>query len=90
MALLGTTKLQSIQKKSANAISVFQKTVTDLVSINAQIDKEDAVRVKEAEVLKARTDARQAEIAQDRYDLDLAKIQNTKIIDKVNEFIGVG
>ena len=82
-------KVASIKSRSARAIGVFQKTVADLAAANAEIDKADAVRVKKAEVLAEKTRIAQEKIANERYELDLVRIQNSKIIDKVNEFLGI-
>tara|TARA_R110000737_G_C14624761_1_gene494614 strand:- start:39840 stop:40070 length:231 start_codon:yes stop_codon:yes gene_type:complete len=71
-------KVASIQAKSKRAVSTFQKVASDLASANAEIEKADAVRVAKMEVL-----------SQERADLDTVFAQNEKIINKLNEFLGI-
>jgi hypothetical protein len=71
-------KVASIQSKSRKTVSTFQKVASDLASVNAEIEAADAVRVAKMEVL-----------AQERADLDTVFAQNEKIINKLNEFLGI-
>ena len=72
------TKLQKIREQSSAAISVFQKTVSDLALANDEIVKEDGLRVKQIDKLQGERNA-----------LASIKRQNTQFINKLNEFLGV-
>lgn len=79
------TNIEKIQAKSSNAISVFQKTVTDLVSVERIIDAEKDTR-------KAVIEAHEAKIIEEKHDiaiLDLQREENAKFISKINEFLGI-
>lgn len=73
-----SNKLQSLKSKSTAAISVFQKTVSDLAAVNEEIDTESEKR--EAQIDTLRDEQRQ---------LNAVFVQNEKFIDKLNEFLGV-
>lgn len=75
MALLAT-KIQQIQKKSDNAISVFRKTVSDLTSVNDQID--DEIFARQAQINKLRDE---------KDDLIAISDENERFIDKITEFL---
>lgn len=75
MALLAT-KIQQIQKKSDNAISVFRKTVSDLTSVNDQID--DEIFARQAQINKLRDE---------KDDLIAINDENERFIDKITEFL---
>ena len=73
-----SNKLQSIKTKSAAAIGVFQKTVSDLAAVNKEIDAETERRQKQIDTLKA-----------EQIELDTVALQNSKFIGKLNEFLGL-
>lgn len=72
------TKLQSIQEKSTKAISIFQKTASDLALANKEIAQEDSLRVKQIDRLQG-----------ERNTLAVIKGQNERFITKLNEFLGL-
>lgn len=52
MGLFTADKIEEIKKKSANALSVFRKTVSDLVEVNSAIESEIKSREEEIVVLQ--------------------------------------
>lgn len=71
-----STAIQNFQAKSASIMSVFTKTVTDLVALNDSINLE-----KQAEL-------RRIQEAQDNVlQLDTHHQANTKTINKLQEFL---
>ena len=51
MSLLGTSKIESLQKKSSDAIGVFTSTVAKLKSANEEVSAESQKREEELRVL---------------------------------------
>jgi hypothetical protein len=78
MSTVTINKLASIKSRSSKAISIFQKTVSDLVKVNSEIDTADAVRVSKIDTLQG-----------ERNELAAVKSQNVKFINKLNEFLGI-
>ncbi len=77
MRLFTADKIEEIKKKSANALSVFRKTVSDLVEINSAIESEIKTREDEIVVLQKECGT-----------LNEVKQENTQFIVKINEFLG--
>lgn len=71
-----TTKIESIQKASSDAFSVFTKTIDKLKAINESIKKEKEVRVQKSMAL-----------AEEISQLDQQEIANDKIMTKITEII---
>lgn len=67
---------KNFQKKSDNVVNVFKKTVNDLTQLNAEINKENLKKVEEI-----------AKLEQESEDLLILSVSNTKIIDKINQFL---
>lgn len=67
---------KNFQKKSDNVVNVFKKTVNDLTQLNAEINKENLKKVEEI-----------AKLEQESEDLIILSVSNTKIIDKINQFL---
>ena len=77
MGLFTADKIEEIKKKSANALSVFRKTVSDLVEVNSAIESEIKSRDEEIVVLQKECGT-----------LNEVKQENTQFIVKINEFLG--
>lgn len=69
-------KIESIQKASSDAFSVFTKTVDKLKAINESIKKEKEIRVQKSMTL-----------AEEISQLDQQEIANGKIMNKITEII---
>ncbi|WZE63561.1 hypothetical protein PANI_CDS0041 [Maribacter phage Panino] len=78
MSLLSTNKIATLSARSTKAISVFQKTVSDLVSVNTEIEKEIDTRADKILTIQA----------EQKVLLDTAD-KNQKFINKLNEFLGI-
>lgn len=78
MQLPVINKLASIRSKSAKAISVFQKTVSDLTLANEEIDKARAVRAEKVVKIEKELD-----------ELATIRQQNSAFIGKLNDFLGL-
>lgn len=77
MGLFTADKIEEIKKKSANALSVFRKTVLDLAEVNSAIESEIKSREEEIVVLQKECGT-----------LNEVKQENTQFIVKINEFLG--
>jgi Sec-independent protein translocase protein TatA len=77
MGLFTTDRIEEIKKKSANALSVFRKTVSDLAEVNSAIESEIKTREQEIVVLQTECET-----------LTTVKQENTQFIVKINEFLG--
>lgn len=77
MRLFTADKIEEIKKKSANALSVFRKTVSDLAEVNSAIESEIKSREEEIVVLQKECGT-----------LNEVKQENTQFIVKINEFLG--
>ena len=77
MGLFTADKIEEIKKKSANALSVFRKTVSDLVEVNSAIESE--IKSKEEEIVVLQKECG---------TLNEVKQENTQFIVKINEFLG--
>lgn len=71
-------KIESLKKKSSDAIGVFKKTVSDLSLANQEIDKEVSDRENKI-----------ADITSEINVLTTVKTQNVKYIDEINEFLNI-
>lgn len=79
MSLLSTTnRVAALKAKGTKAISVFQKTVSDLSSVNDEIEKEQKIR-----------DAKVIALNGEIEELEIAKNQNESFINKLNDFLGL-
>jgi hypothetical protein len=70
-------KIQEIKDKSANALSIFRKTVSDLNGVNTSIQTEIKDRESKIVVLKDECTI-----------LNEVQAENTQFITKINEFLG--
>lgn len=73
-----TNKLASLQKKSKQALGVFQATVVNLAAVNEEIDKEIASTQEQIKALK-----------ENENQLLEISVGNQTFITKINEFLGV-
>jgi t-SNARE complex subunit (syntaxin) len=69
-----STTIQKVQRKSAEIVSIFTKTVNDLTTVNGEIETQ--VQDKEEE---------KQEIEKDLHTLRTLKEENTKVIGKINQ-----
>lgn len=78
-----TSKVDQLKNRSANVLSVFTNTITDLELINSEIELEAEARlIAEEELLAA------AEIERLRYvDIQQQAGNNSKIINKIRQFL---
>lgn len=74
--LTGGNKVNSLTEKSNKITDVFTKTVTDLGSVNSEIDKEQ-------DSLKKKID----ELTENHTKLQGVKEKNQKFVDKINQFL---
>ena len=71
-------KVAQLQKRSKDALSVFQATIANLSIVNDDIAVEQSRIVSEMKVLEKQGD-----------DLQDALTENAGFIKKINEFLGV-
>lgn len=71
-----TPTADSLEKKSSSILSVFEKTVNDLESLNMEASKQRAIKL--AEIESARIEAER---------LDKITLSNEKIISKITSFL---
>lgn len=76
MNLFSPKTSTSLRKKSANALSVFRKTLVDLASVNQEIDKE--VETKETQISKLNEEVK---------EFKTIKSENSVFISKINSFL---
>lgn len=69
-------RIQELKERGTNALNVFRQTVTELSSVNEEIDTEIELRDTQIEVLK-----------NEKSMLNEAKKENGKFITKINEFL---
>lgn len=74
--LSGGNKVNSLTEKSNKITDVFTKTITDLGSVNSEIDKEQ-------DSLKKKID----ELTENHVKLQGVKEKNQKFVDKINQFL---
>lgn len=72
-----TSTLQKLQKKSSDALGVFQATIANLANVNVEIKAEVEVNNKAVDALRSENQL---------YDKSLK--QNEGFINKINEFLG--
>ena len=72
-----TSKLQKLQKKSTNALVVFQATIANLALVNDEIQDEIEANVKVMDSLR-----------DENLSYTKSKQQNEGFISKINEFLG--
>ena len=78
MSILKTqTKLQQLQKRSADALGIFQNTVNNLADTNANIRTE--LKTREDEIKK---------LQEERAELKGLETQNQTVMDKIQDFLG--
>jgi hypothetical protein len=70
-------KLSSLRKKSADALGIFQTTVSNLQDTNKTIDSEKEVRSQEIQKLR-----------DEHIELTRMESRNKSIMDKINDFLG--
>ena len=70
-------KLSSLRKKSADALGIFQTTMSNLQDINKTIDSEKESRYQEIQKLR-----------DEHIELTMMESRNKSIIDKINDFLG--
>jgi len=76
MSTLFPSKLRSLQKRSENALSIFHKTVADIKGVNTEIEAEQQ-KLRDAISKKEKSHSQ----------LEVQKIQNLKISDKIEQFL---
>ena len=74
--LKSQTKVQQLQKKSADALGIFQNTVNNLADTNAQIQQEKAIKIEQIAKLK-----------QEQSDLESLENQNQTVMSKIEDFL---
>lgn len=74
--LSGGNKVNSLTEKSNKIMDVFTKTVTDLGSVNSEIDIEQDSLKKKIE-----------ELTENHTKLQGVKEKNQKFVDKINQFL---
>ena len=72
----GTSKIDSLRASSAQAVSIFNETIHSLKNINETIDEEASTRTLMIELISSELKA-----------LDTQKLQNEKIITKINSIL---
>ena len=70
-------KLSSLRKKSADALGIFQTTMSNLQDINKTIDSEKESRYQEIQKLR-----------DEHIELTRMESRNKSIIDNINDFLG--
>lgn len=89
MSLVTLSKLKSVQSRSLKTINVFQKTASDLATINNESEKAVASRSLKIGKLLSKTEKAVVKLeAEQKEFLNLAE-KNQKIINKLNEFLGL-
>jgi hypothetical protein len=79
MTILSTqSKLQKLKKQGADALGIFQNTVSNLSDTNSAIRVELKSREDQITLLKS-----------EKVELNGMESQNQTIIDKIQEFLGV-
>lgn len=78
MSLLRKNTVASLTQKSANAISVFQKTVSDLATVNETIESE--VNARQSKI---------NDLRDEQLELSAVAETNQRFIKKLNEFLGI-
>lgn len=76
MGLFTADRIEEIKKKSANALSVFRKTVSDLAEVNSA---KSEIKTREEEIVVLQKECG---------TLNEVKQENTQFIVKINEFLG--
>ena len=71
------SSLEILRKKSADALRIFQSTVSNLQETNKDIEKEEEIKSKEIQKLR-----------DEHIELTKMKYVNESIIDKINDFMG--
>lgn len=72
-----TSTLQKLQKKSSDALGVFQATIANLAGVNAEIQSEIDANVKVMDSLR-----------DENLVYTKTKQQNEGFVNKINEFLG--
>jgi hypothetical protein len=72
----GTSKIDSLRTSSAQAVSIFNETIHSLETINETIDEESSARGLLMEFIASELNA-----------LETQKLQNEKIISKINSIL---
>jgi len=70
-------KIQELKDKSANALSIFRKTVSDLNGVNNSITSE--IKDRESKIVALKDECT---------SLSGIQSENTQFITKINEFLG--
>jgi len=70
-------KLSSLKEKSADALGIFQTTMSNLQDINKTIDSEKEARYQEIQKLR-----------DEHIELTRMESRNESIIDNINDFLG--
>ncbi len=82
-------KVKSFQKRSNKAIGLFQKTVADLAAANALAEKEVQKRTDKIIKEKEKAAIKVSKLEKEQKELVKGAEVNAKVIDKVNEFLGI-
>lgn len=69
-----TVTIEKLQKNSDKILSVFTKTITDLTTVNQEVDSHIEFRESEIKRINAETE-----------NLNNIKVNNQKVIDKINK-----
>ena len=73
-----TNRVAALKTKSAKYVSVFREAASGLAFTNQEINKEQKIR-----------DGRITVLQKENAELEVAKKENTKIIDNINSFFGI-
>lgn len=72
------SKVLKLKRRSEDAVGVFKKTVSDLATINAQIQDEQDIKMQKI-----------VDLQLEHSELDNQRKQNINFIDKMNEFLTI-
>ena len=71
-------KVESLKRKSGEAISVFKRTIADLSSVNKEIEQAQEEKEQQINLL-------QSEVG----ELQGVRDENSLFISKINDFLGI-
>lgn len=72
------SKVLKLKRRSEDAVGVFKKTVSDLATINAQIQDEQDIKMQKI-----------VDLQLEHSELDNQRKQNINFIDKMNKFLTI-
>lgn len=73
--ILGKTKLQSLISKSENIFSIFEKTKSDIIKVNDEIETEAVNRLDQIRLLNTEVEL-----------LNIQKSKNEKVLSNIDKF----